>query len=206
MRNFLFSVYVLIISVQLSAQTFQQGNTVVNVGTGFALYEVYSYQKNSTAYSNDTAGSFVFPVKVEYGVLDWLGAAFRFNFSNYIEGDSSNTVDINGIDLGLQANYHFLRKERCDLYVGGIASWSRIKYHENTLANTQVKGGGSVFGMELGSRFYFGETRKIGIYLSYGYVRNYYPNLVATDSSGNTANYYLSAIGHQLGIGLTLKP
>src|SRR5687767_14484691 len=85
-------------------QSFQKGNTVVNVGTGLAIYGVYTYEKNTPYYSNDTAGSYIFPVKLEYGIFNWLGAAFRFNYSNYIEGDSANTQDVNGIDLGVQAN------------------------------------------------------------------------------------------------------
>jgi len=193
------------ISCSLFSQSFQKGNTVVNVGTGMAIYKTYSYQKNTTGYFEDTAASYIFPVKVEYGIFDWLGAAFRFNYSNYIEGDSTNTQDINGIDLGFQANLHFVRTERLDLYIGGIASWSRLHYRENNLQSSEVKGSGTVFGTELASRFYFGETKKFGIYLSYCYVGNYYRKLKGTDAFGNSAEYYLSAEGHQIGIGLNIK-
>ncbi|MEW6467596.1 MAG: outer membrane beta-barrel protein [Bacteroidota bacterium] len=187
------------------AQSFAKGNTVVTVGAGFAFYKVYSYEKDTPYYTNDTAAAFVFPLKVEYGIFDWLGAAFRFNYSNYIEGDSANTQDVNGIDLGLQANFHFYRGARTDLYAGGIASWSRLRYSESTVSNIQVKGGGSVFGAELGARFYFGESKKSGIHFAFSYLGNFYPNLVATDAAGNTADYYLSATGFQLGLGLNLK-
>ena len=187
------------------SQTFTQGDVAVNVGTGLAIYSTYVYEKGKTNYQYDTAGAYIFPIKVEYGLLNWLGATFRFNYSNYIEGDSTNTQDINGVDFGLQANFHFIRTQRWDLYAGGIASWTRLHYKENTLQNSEVKGNGTVFGMELASRFYFGETRKFGMYLSYCYVGNYYRDLLGKDSFGNSTHFYLSAIGHQIGVGLTIK-
>lgn len=196
------SIFILILCrfllLSLCAQTireksFEKGAMVIEPGIGLGLYKTTFTDKSFTPplSGNDTAGAVLYPLGFEYGVLDWLGCGGKFNYSNYIEGDSASAEKGSGIDFGAFIRAHALRTKRIDMFAGFDFGYSHFVYDANDGSGGVARGGGTFFSFNLNSRFYFG--KKWGMRLFYNFDSYNYPNIAIEDSFGNSADFSLKS-------------
>lgn len=209
-------------------KAFKKGDITVDLSAGFDLYgtklhteynqQVYDLSGSHTVrYTHDTtdgAGGSHFPLKVEYGVTNWLGVGARFNFSNFIEETDSIThikPTTRGIDAGLVLNFHFIKSHRFDMPLSLTFGYSHFSIHGNDTAQTMAKANGLGYGISLMPRIYFGEH--IGMFFNVGYMGYNYKNIIYSNKdysnlnkqSFQDAKFSLKANGLNMGIGLILK-
>lgn len=185
--------FIITATSSLSAQSlaFDKGKTVVTVGYGVpnlarvglkVIYGPYA------GYSVTGFGPIL--VKGDYGILKNLGVGAVIGFASskitYSETDYYNnngnsqlytyqeSIAWKSLSLGAHANYHFVRKEKFDAYVGG-----GLGYTINTFvySNNDPYYGGSrtyatynpssiFYAATVGVRYYF--TPNIGVYAEAG--------------------------------------
>lgn len=212
-------------------KAFEKGNITFDLGAGFGLYGTkthieenkYAYVWNGTGIekvvvgkntkdTTDGAGAGIFPLKVEYGVTNWLGIAARFAYSNWItERDSVSGLKAKAtsFDAGVMVNFHLVKSKRFDMPVSLTLGYSSFKYLSNDPLNGMAKDNGINYGIGLLPRIYFGDH--VGMCFNIGYAGYSYPSLHfsnSNDSNLNDDNGWKQSIkggGINLGIGLIGK-
>ena len=185
------------------AQCFDKGYLIGEAGAGFGFYTTSAYDKTTKTTSNDTSGTFFFPLTVEYGMTKRFGLGGTFKYSNYIEGDSSGTLGVNGFDLVVRPAYHFIARNRFGMNIRADIGGTYISYRTNDVNDAKATGAGLVYGLGAAMNFFF--TDKFGMYLAYDYTAFAYKNLKLTDNTGNETFYELSFKGSNFGLGLVFR-
>lgn len=172
---------------------FEKGTIVIEPGIGLGLYKTTVNYKNVTpsVSNSDTSGAALYQIGFEYGALNWLGCGGKFNYSNYIEGESSSSEKWNGIDFGVFVRAHALRTKRIDMFAGLDFGYSHFAHDANDGSGGTARGGGTFFSFNLNSRFYFG--KKWGMRLFYNFDFYNYPNILLEDGIGNSAELALKS-------------
>lgn len=204
-KTILFALF-LTASLSSFAQSFEKGSLVGEVGTGLGIYHTEIKDKQVNITEKDTSGGWLFPVMVEYGVLDMVGVAGGIKYTNYIEGNDSvnSSLGVNGFDVVIRPAFHFVRSKRVDMYAGFTAGLAYLQYKANDANDTRATGFGPTFAGNLGVRFYFSDV--IGMYIAYGFNTYHYPNFKFTSNTTTTDIIYdYKGKGGNYGLGLVFK-
>lgn len=184
---------------------YEKAIKVIDPGIGLGIYQTTLKEKNTTNDSifQDTAGSVLYPIGFEYGLLDWLGVGGKFNYSNYIENDTSSENG-RGMDVAAMVRFHALRTKRIDLFGGIEFGYSNFRYKANDGSGGIAKANGTFFGFNLNSRFYFSDLWGMRLFYNFDFYN--YPNGHIQDSFGNAADFSFKIKSRfLLGIGLMFK-
>lgn len=217
MKKIIVTAAALAVFITANAQdkAFKKGDITVDLGAGLDLYGTKIHQQ-SFGYVHDTtdgAGGSHFPLKMEYGITNWLGIGARFNFSKFIQDkDSISHIrpTTRGIDAGLVLNFHLVKSRRFDMPISVTFGYSHLSIHSNDPLNTLARSGGLGYGIGLTPRIYFGDH--IGMYFNVGYMGYNYPNFKYSNDTYDNLNKMwgdakvsLKANGVNIGIGLIGK-
>ena len=161
---FLFSAVSL---VSFSQQVSEKGTWIVGLGLEGGVYtneitnNVFGTEENYT----DSAAAYFIPLTVEYCFLNRLSAGASVRLGKYIDDEDYEDNDTRVFDLFVA--YHFLKKQRNDLYAK-IAFGSSNLIIENDLSDAEGEWSGGHFGIGLGYRHYFGEHIGVHVYIQNG--------------------------------------
>lgn len=218
-------------------KAFEKGNVVIDLGAGLGIYGTKIHQEYDedryvfptgfqtvrvTQDTTDAAASFIFPLRFEYGITNWLGIGARFAYSNYLEEkDSVNNYQpkVYGVDADLLVNFHLVKSKRFDMPICLSIGYSSITYKANNPntnpgwlpdnGNAMAKGSGLNYGISLVPRIYFGDH--VGMFFNIGYAGYNYPGLIFSNNSDSNINdennmvYKLKGNGLNLGLGIVGK-
>ncbi|MDF2436236.1 MAG: hypothetical protein K0Q95_612 [Bacteroidota bacterium] len=197
-------------------KAFQKGNITVDLGVGFDIYGTKIHQEilGLVHDTTDAAGGAHFPLKVEYGVTNWLGVGARFNFSSFIDETDSITktqATTKGLDAGLVLNFHLIKSRRFDMPLSLTFGYSRFIVDGNDVNQTMAKAHGMGYGISLLPRIYFGDH--IGMYFNVGYMGYNYKNVIYSNEDYQNLNEQvwqdakvsIKADGLNMGLGLIVK-
>jgi hypothetical protein len=221
------TVLLFISTVRSQDKAFEKGDITVDIGIGIGVYGTKIHEEYNEDRFNlltgfetvrvkhdttDAAASVIYPLRLEYGVTNWLGIGARIAYSNYfVEKDTINNYQskVHGIDADFLANFHLIKSKRFDMPVCLSIGYSNIKYMANDPYSHQAKGNGLNFGLSLMPHIYFGDH--IGMYFNIGYAGYNYPNLKFSNNQDSNLNdendliYKLKGNGLNLGLGLVGK-
>jgi hypothetical protein len=197
-------------SVISHAQSFKEGDFVIDLGANFSDYTATSLSSapGSVTKTDKITGG-VYSGGLEYGLFNWLGIGVKVRYDDYITSKDSIThfsPSRTGYDVILNANLHVIKTKHLDIPLGVGYGYSGLNYNipTDTLVST-LKGKGAIFDVHVDPRIYFGNHFGINFHLAYTYFG--YPQLVYADnkngSSPNTT--HLTATGINLGVGLQFK-
>ena len=188
----------------IQAQSFEKGKLVAEVGIGLGIYNTYTLDKQNNSDTTDRAAALVFPVLVEFGITNRIGIGGLFKYSNYIEGnDSNSTVGVNGFDFMLRPAFHFLNKNRIDMSLHANLGGTYISYRDNGITNVQATGFAGIFGGGLDVRMYVSDV--FGMFIDYTYNSFSYNNLKLTDNQGTNYFYKIGFNGGNVSTGFVFK-
>ena len=186
------------------------GKLVGSAGAGLGIYHTYNTDiTNNTPTVKDTAGAWVFPLMVEYfpafsgSLAGKLGIGGGFKYSNYIEGNDSSALGVNGFDLQVKPAFHFLNRKRIDLSVHALAGATYISYRSNDINDVKGTGFGALFGGGLNARIYF--TDVFGMYIDYTYHSFTYNDIHISNSGGDHLDVKVKFNGGNVGLGLVFR-
>lgn len=176
-------------ATQASAQSFDEGKSVVTIGYGFPniITSTFRAAYNTTSHTNysfSAAGPIV--LRYEYGLSEKIGfgiavgysmMSLSYNYQDYnttgILTNYTANVKWNSPSVGARMNIHFATKDKLDPYFGVSAGWSgnTLTYTDNnpnaSKNNTSISFSPFYFGLGLGMRYYF--TDNIGMYVEFGW-------------------------------------
>lgn len=185
----------IIASLSSNAQSlaFDKGKTVVTIGYGVPNLARVGLRFVYGAYPGYSVSGFgPFLVKGDYGILKNLGvgAVIGYSSTKLSYNETNGYYDNNGyyqnytyqesllwtsLSIGAHANYHFVRKEKIDVYVGGGLGYTlhNIKYsnndpyyYQNNNSYVAYNPNAIFYAVTIGMRYYF--TPNIGIYAEGG--------------------------------------
>lgn len=143
----------------VNAQSFGEGTKVIQVGATIG-------------------GDFGLPLSAsfEYGVSDKIGVGAYVGYASreFNTGYSAADYKVTYTLFGARGNYHFYTEDKFDAYAGVLLGYNSatVTY---TNGGSNVFGtpsyGGSVFGGQIGGRYYF--TDSIGAFAELGYGIGY---------------------------------
>lgn len=205
--KYLLVVFAMFMNTFMQAQQVaEKGSWILGIGSEAGIYSnevttnVFGFEETYT----DTAGAFFFPLSVEYCVLNRLSVGTQLRLGKYV--DDEDYEDNNTGVWNFSVAYHFLKKERNDLYARIAFGPANLRI-ENNRSDATGEWRGGHFGVGLGYRHYFGKT--VGVHL---YVQNgAYTLRQESLSVGNLiidpdlARWDMVLRGPELGFGLNVK-
>lgn len=214
---------IILLSSTAFGQAYEKGNWNIDLDLGVGAYGTQTTSTVSlgalsqTNTETDGAASSIVKLGLEYGISNRVGLGLRFGSSNYAiaEEDKDNVKSVKGKDFSLHVNFHLLKADRNDLYVGlgfGMSNIEFIYQNNAALAINSFKGPGSYFGLEIGDRIFFGEH--VGLLIRLGYTGYSYKQMEAELTNNAQALLGASNVnwdidfklnGVNLGIGLAVK-
>ncbi len=191
----LFVAFASMLTISLNAQddlAFDKGKTVVTIGYGvpnLARVGLRLIYGTYPGYSVSGFGPIL--VKGDYGILKNLGVGAVIGYSSTKLSYTESNTYYNGngnyqtytyqesllwtsLSLGGHANYHFVRKEKVDVYVGGGLGYTinnltysnNDPYYPNNVTYATYNPNAIFYAVTIGMRYYF--TPNIGIYAEGG--------------------------------------
>lgn len=186
-----------------SEKSFEKGVSIIEPRIGLGLYKVTVTDTNNVS-NHDSAGAVLYQAGYEYGILNWLGAGGKFNYSHYINNDSGSTQKGSGLDFAVLVRAHALRTKHIDMFAGLDFGYSHFALDANNGSGAYARAGGTYFGFNLNSRFYFGKMW--GLNLFYNFDSYHYPHGIVSDNTTNTYEFDWKAKSFfLLGAGLQFK-
>lgn len=192
--NTLLIALMIITTSSLNAQdaSFEKGTTVVTVGYGVPNLSRVGLRLIYGTYTGyDVKGFGPILIKGDYGILKNLGVGAIIGYSNtkLSYTDTDYYYDNNGyahaysyqesltwssLSLGGHANYHFVRKEKLDVYVGAGLGYTinnlvysnNDPYYGGTRTYATYNPSSIFYAATIGLRYYF--TPNIGVYAEAG--------------------------------------
>jgi hypothetical protein len=185
---FLIAFIVTASSANAQSPAFDKGTTVVTMGYGVPNLARVGLKLIYGPYPGYSVTGFgPIMVKGDYGILKNLGVGAVIGYSNikvsYTDNDYyydnngysqpysyQESVTWSSLSLGAHANYHFVRKEKLDVYVGGGLGYTinnlvysnNDPYYGGTRTYTTYNPSSVFYAATVGLRYYF--TPNIGIY------------------------------------------
>jgi hypothetical protein len=200
----------LCIMASAKAQSFKEGDFVIDLGANFMYYNTTAQSSVSgSQVKTDKMAGGVYSAGLEYGLFNWLGVGLKVRYDDYITSKDSIThlrPSVTGYDVIANANFHFIKTEHLDIPIGVGYGYSGMNYTvpADTLARN-LKGKGAIFDVHVDPKIYFGHHFGINFHVAYTWFG--YPQLIYNDNkSGNSPNTTnLTATGLNLGVGLQFK-
>lgn len=200
-------IFLSFFTIQVSGQSFYKGALVTDLNFGFDAYKIrqHSVDKNTNKITDTTNGAAAKNISIgaEYGVHKLIGLGLRVKYDRYVtEKDSASgfTPTAGGVEAGLLANFHLVRKEHFNLSVGIDLGYSGFIYNFNDGLNTQIYGNGFWYDFHITPRYYF---KKFGLSATLYFPGIRYPNLTSNDEAFNkntSISWKSSGVGFNLGL------
>ena len=198
------SALLLVLSCMLlnsaSAQEFQKGNSVIDLGFKLGVYNDQLNIHGTTYSHDDKAGSKISYIGYEYALLNWLGVGLQLRYDKYIDtthyAKATNVPSYSSFNIPLFVNAHFIRKKHFGL------STLKLDYHDPDA--TLVSGGGSLFDLHIVPRFFFGRGH-FGLSLPIAFTSFSYPHLNFQNNAGTNSSNWGDLKGSGMNIGLALN-
>lgn len=151
-------MFLFAISISSSAQSFQQGDKLLNIGVGF---------------SSGLAGMSIPPVSASYevGITDNISVGAYgglYSISSSVAGFKSSTMSIAA--LGRAAYHHDFGVENLDTYAGLMAGAGITLLNSNIPALDNSTNVGFGWGAFLGARYYFTQSMSAFTELGAGFT------------------------------------
>lgn len=128
----------------------------------------------------------------------------QLGFANYFidkEDSTNNTDRVNSVDFALLVNYHLLTTEKNDLMIGIGLGGSSVDWVN--IDDTELKGTGSYFSLQVKDRLFFGEH--IGMFFNLGFTTYRYTNIKNVSNNNTLEGFTWKLSGVNLGTGLAVK-
>src|ERR1700722_8766659 len=169
----LWAISLLLAVFTVQAQSIEDGTNIIGLGIRLGVYNMtvtYNPPAPNPSYKlNGQAADVIYPISYERGINDHLTLGGQFRYNSFILGKDTAATQINvayGIDVYVDAAYHFVRSEHTDLYIQALAGFGYLKIANTNINNQGVlTAAGIAYGAELGARFYLGNH--IGILLNF---------------------------------------
>ncbi|MFY7898812.1 MAG: outer membrane beta-barrel protein, partial [Chitinophagaceae bacterium] len=155
-KIFIATIFTLCVSLATNAQSYEQGNKLINLSIGLAptfgtSFSGFGY---STKWTPPVSASF------EYGISERISAGVVGGFASQKYTDQDNDgVQYDYLLLGVRGSYHFANTDKFDPYVGLTLGYNKVKAKD-----IGSSGGGMgfdiaasqfLYGAHLGARYYF---------------------------------------------------
>ena len=172
-----------------SAQSFDEGKSVVTIGYGFPNLVTSTFRSlyNTSSHKNYAFQAFgPIVARYEYGLSEKIGfgivagysmMSLSYNYEDYntsgVLTSYTETVKWSSPSIGGRMSIHFATKDKLDPYFGVSAGWSGNTFTytdtnpSNSANKTSVSFSPFYFGLGLGMRYYF--TENIGMYVEFGW-------------------------------------
>lgn len=192
---------------QLLAQCFEKGNKIIETGLGFTYLKYQSYAPDFEEKDNSEAANFNLPIAFEYAATNRIGVGLQLDIVNYFtERDTiKNAIaTAKSFDIAAEFNFHWLKKNKTDLYSGLAVGISSFKYEDNSTDEAEFKATGGTFRFTvIGARFYISDHIALGTYFNtVGYS---YKNGEISNKYSDKFPYELTGNGSQLGFSIGYK-
>lgn len=185
------------------AQAIHKGNCEITAGTGFGIYDVSNNESNDSAKNNSTGATGLLNVSFKYAISEKFSLGFILERNGFAH-DSLNKA--HSINIGLDAQYLFVNKEKNVIYIDFLGGYSNFKFIDNKNKNWVV-GNGLTIQPGIGFKHYFGKT--FGFYLQSNYAFYRYKKLIDANGNilktGNSTDYLIRLSGLNVKIGLSFK-
>lgn len=197
-------LFVSIIPILTLAQAVKKGNIEITSGTGFGIYGASDNESdNDTSQNNSTAVAAILDVSLKYSIIDKLCLGFMLERNGFVH-DSSNKA--HSINIGINAQYLFLNKEKNVIYFDFLGGYSNFKYIDKGSKNWITSNGLNIQ-PGIGFKHYFGKI--LGFYLQSNYSFYSYNKLTSDNGeilkTSKSENYNIRLSGLNVKIGLTFK-
>ena len=187
--------------VLVQAQSFHRGMLMFSGGVDFAVYTVTTNDPLHDIRTSSDAKSRIYPFGVELAMSENLG--FGAEFRSNVFYQPKDTSVMRHKDYCLFVNYHFLREERFNFFLG-------LKYGVTDLHYTDSRtkfffdAQGGQFQFQGGFNFFL--TRSLGLQLHGGFNHLHYPKGKIIDPvADKESRYKIYLNGGTAGISLLLK-
>jgi len=207
MKKTILIAFLSFVTLHVNAQSFYKGALVTDLNVGFDAYRIqqHSVDKNTNKATDTTNGAAAKNISIgaEYGLHKLFGLGLRVKYDSYVtEKDSASgfTPTARGMEVGLLANFHLLRKEHFNLSLGIDMGYSGFLYDLNDGRNTQIYGKGLWTNFHITPRYYFG---KFGLSAALYFPGLRYPDLTSNDENFNKSTsiaWKARGVGFNLGV------
>ena len=176
-------------------KVFALGDIVVEYGAGGVAYNtgVHSVGKvggvDKTTDSTGVAGSFIYPISVEYGFRDWFGFGARYAFQQFVAEKDSITRKYpreRTYDFNLIFNFHFIKTKRFEMPISAIWGFSHYTKKNKDVLDSKSKGNGINGGLLFIPRFYI--RHNFAIYVNFGVLNYAYPDVIFSNKNNSNLN------------------
>jgi len=182
------------------AQSFHHGQLIFSGGMDFAVYTVDTRDPVSDIRTSSKANSRIFPFAVELAMAENIGFGAEFRTNTFYHPKDTSTLKHK--DYCLFLNYHFLREEKFNLFLGIKYGVTDLHYDNSKTKNFFDAQGGQ-FQFQGGINLFI--TNGIGIQLHGGFNHLHYPKGKIIDPQGHEMPYKIYINGGEAGISLLLK-
>lgn len=195
------------LATQTFAQCFQKNNKILETGIAFTYLRYQSYSPDFDEKDNSEAANYILPIAFEYAAGSRIGVGIQLDIVNYFtERDTiKNAIaTAKSFDVAAKFNFHWLKKNKTDLYSGITLGVSSFKYEDNSSEEAEFKSTGGVFRFTvIGSRFYISDHIALGAF--FNTVAYSYKNGEISNKYSNKFSYELTGNGSQLGFSIGYK-
>ncbi|MBK7855629.1 MAG: hypothetical protein IPJ79_12660 [Bacteroidetes bacterium] len=155
---------------QVQAQCFEKGNKIIETGLAFTYLKYQSYNPDFEEKDNSEAANFSLPISFQYAAGNRRGVGLQLDIVNYFtERDTiKNAIaTAKSFDVAAKFNFHWLKKNKTDLYSGIAVGVSSFKYEDNSSDEAEFNATGGTFRFTvIGSRFYISDHIALGAFLT----------------------------------------
>ncbi|HNR21174.1 MAG TPA: hypothetical protein PKN75_12945 [Bacteroidia bacterium] len=192
---------------QAQAQCFEKGNKIIETGLAFTYLKYQSYNPDFEEKDNSEAANFTFPISFEYAAGNRIGVGLQLDIVNYFtERDTiKNAIaTAKSFDVAAKFNFHWLKKNKTDLYSGIAVGVSSFKYEDNSSDEAEFNATGGTFRFTIiGSRFYISDHIALGAF--FNTVTYSYKNGEISNKFSDKFPFELTGNGSQLGFSINYK-
>lgn len=203
-KKLLIATLIACITVHGFAQCFEKGNKIVETGLAFTYIKYQSYSPDFDEKDNNEAANYTLPIAFEYAAGNRIGVGLQLDIVNYFtERDTiKNAIaTAKSFDVAAKFNFHWLKKNKTDLYSGIALGVSTFKYEDNSSDEGEFNSTGGTFRLTLiGSRFYISDHIALGAF--FNTVAYSYKNGEISNKYSDKFPYELTGSGSQLGFSI----
>lgn len=169
MKKLIVFLSAIALSVGLSAQTYSEGDNLLNFGVG--LGSTYA-----------TGNSTIPPLSIsfEHGITDKISVGALIGYSSskdeLVNFGGTWTLRYSYVITGTRGSYHFYTNDKIDVYggalIGSNIATSSVNYDgPSTIvtAPSTARTGGFIYGIHVGARYYFSDSFGAFAELGYGF-------------------------------------
>lgn len=213
MRFAILASLLLLIPCSLLHSQDRQGSLKADLGIGIGVYTgtvTETDANGNTIEEKDTATASLVPIRLEYGLTDWLGAGIVVQPSDFIANPDLPDhikVDTRGLQVGLYANYYFVNKATFESHLHlGFGAGRIDQDRENLQSDNEAQTHFTGTDLQLGAGLRWYLIGPVGIFVDPRYhvlsyeLENFKVNGKEQDIDGSL-DFDMSGLELKLGIG-----